>query len=248
MTHRMLAFALLAACSSPDDPAETDGDADTDTDSDSDTDADADTDGDTDPVGDTDTAGDTDSDLPAEPYTWWVPAGMDAEIGGAGMDFGPYYRVMERVPRSLLPAQPVEILEVRFRRAVVGDQTTTNALPSVELWMGTSATTEEVGMATTYADNFTGDEVRVFSGPVAIGLNGDATLAFDDWTVVADPPFAYDPAAGPLLLDFRIGTVGTNTLLDCKNDGTVRVMASWDTGPEANTQGGCGYALELVVR
>jgi hypothetical protein len=234
MTYpRMLVLAVLAACTGPKDTEETD--TDTQTDSDSDADSDTGTDSDTDT-------------LPADPYTWWVPTGMDAEIGGAGMDFGPYYRVMERVPRSLLPTEPVEILEVRFRRAVVGDQTTTNDLPSVEVWLGTSATAEDVGMSETYADNFTGDEVRVSSGPVAIGLNGENTLAFDDWTVVANPPFAYDPAAGPLLLDFRLSTLGANTLLDCKNDGSVRIMASWDTGPTMNTQGGCGYALELVVR
>lgn len=208
---------------------------------------------DTEPVVDSEPADTEDTELvdtepPAEPTVWTAPAIAATELGGASMDFGVYARYQQLVPASLMPADAVEIVELRLRRsgAKGADQQTTT-LPSVEIWLGTAAGT---ALADAFADNLTGDEQQVFNEAVTLGVASGDGLLFDDLVVTVDPPFAYDPAGGPLLLDLRVPTLHNNVLFDCKNDGTMPVVMSSAAGTptERNNLSGCGMVVQLLVR
>ncbi len=233
-------LCLLVACGPTEDAPTDETDVDTDTEE---------TDSETDETDDTDTTEETDeTEVPAEPYVTTVPASVETELGGASMDFGVYSRYQQIVPTSLLPADAVEILEVRFRRSgAEGAAAQTTSIPTAELWLGTAAGSP---LSSTFADNLTGDEQRVFNDAIdLVAATGDGLL-FDDFVVTVDPPFAYDPADGALLLDLHMPTVGSNVLFDCKNDGTMPVVMSSAAGTPAmsNNLSGCGMVVQLLVR
>jgi hypothetical protein len=189
-----------------------------------------------------------DTDPPRESSVVTVPASAEAEQAGASMDFGVYSRYQQLVPGSMVSAVAVEILELRLRRTPgKGSDGRTTSLPSVELWLGTAAAED---LSSTFADNLTGDEQQVFSEAVNLAAASGDPLLFDDLVVTVDPPFAYDPAQGGLLVDLRIPTTGDNVLFDCKNDGSMPVVMSSAAGTptESNNLSGCGMALQLVVR
>lgn len=199
----------------------------------------------------TETADTTDTtDTTAEvPSTYTFPTQVATEDGANANMLGGYSRVMLTVyDTTQLPTAPVQIREVRFRRwaqSATADQAI--SIPGVQLWIGTGA---EPYPYETFADNFTGDEVQIFNGQLDVAANGADPLAFDDWIVPIDPPFAFDPADGTLLFDFRIPAMTTTPLdLECRNDGALQMKLNWTAGEQTTgpISTGCGYIFQIAV-
>lgn len=149
---------------------------------------------------------------------------------------------------ALVPDVPFEITAIRLRRSSVGpDASTEVTTKNLEVWIGTAPTTTQTGE---FADNLTGDEVRIFNGALTVPANGPDLLAFDDFVITLATPFAYDPSVGPLIFDFRApdNSVGAN--FDCVNDGSMYMYLSTAAGTptSGNTSTGCGYAMQIDVQ
>jgi hypothetical protein len=168
---------------------------------------------------------------------------------------GAYSRAITMVDSSILPSAVFTVQEVRFRRAIDGtDLAEAKSLPDIELWIGTSARAWlDFPTDVAFATVLSGDEQRIFSGRLDIAAHTGDPLAYNDWVVTVDPPFVYNPAEGPLLLDFRFpsatGFWGPNTVqMDCRNDGLLQMRMTDVTGTptNANNATGCAYSFQVV--
>jgi len=258
------------ATTETDTDTDTDSDTDTDTDSDADSDSDADTDID-DPCDpnpcanggtcEADTAGDPVCECATgyegdtcenEPFT--IPAALATAQGDSFKGMGIYSRVQWLPAADQLPTSAVEIHELRFRRDLNQDPTATLSNGDVRVSL---STIDRSSLANTFATNLGTDATEVHTGPVDLLAKGTEPLAFEDWVIPVQPPFAYDPANGRLMLDIIIPAASdTNWVaMDCNDDSTVSMRFSYtafaptDPPPTSGSlTTNCGFAVQFGVR
>jgi hypothetical protein len=153
---------------------------------------------------------------------------------------------------TLLPEVPVEITALRFRRDNDWGDGLAKTLPDVSVTLGTAS----VVIGQVFDDNFTGDQRVIHTGAIDVPATGADPLAFDAIEIAIDPPFAYDPSVGKLLVEFQVADNGGEVVwLDCNNDGDLYMyMTSMPFDPingapaEGNNATGCAYAMQLGLR
>lgn len=140
-----------------------------------------------------------------------VPNGNTAVEGSGANSFPfatvavPTQRYQQVYAASQFGVSPVVITQIAFRPDAVFANPFAYTIANIQINLSTTAAAPD-GLSTTFANNVGPNDTVVYSGALALSTadvpGAGNTRAFDI-VINLQTPFAYDPAAGNLLLDVR---------------------------------------------
>ncbi len=170
-------------------------------------------------------------------------------------DPGRFQQVYDASLFSTLPHGGGSIFEIDFRVDPFLGQSFSTGIANLQINLSTTMRGPD-GLSPVFDEN-TGINDMVVLGPGRIGIGGAGGGSFSSYSVFLSlaQPFYYDPAAGNLLLDFRIyasagtspGRIATLDAFDVVGDGVSSVYAYGSTLPTVGQVSSLGLATTFVI-